>query len=65
MTDTLLTSADIAEILQVATRVVAEKYAMRPDFPTPIRLPSLTGKGHCRWRRDDVNAWIDSLQRKR
>lgn len=65
MNDTLLTAADIADILQVAPRVVAERYAMYPDFPVPIRLPSPKGQGHCRWKREDVNKWIDSLRTER
>ena len=63
MNDTLLKAADIAAMLQVAPRVVAEKYAMRPDFPCAIRLPSEKGQGHYRWKREDIIAWIGSLRR--
>jgi predicted DNA-binding transcriptional regulator AlpA len=58
----LLNATDIADILRVAPRVVAEKYAMQPDFPKPIRLPSLKGKGHLRWRAEEINEWIESLR---
>lgn len=61
MNDTLLKAADIAAMLQVAPRVVAEKYAMHPDFPAPVRLPSPKGQGHNRWKREEILAWIDSL----
>lgn len=61
---TMLKAADIAAMLQVAPRVVAEKYAMRPDFPKPYRLPSAKGQGHNRWKKEDIEAWIEGLRER-
>jgi predicted DNA-binding transcriptional regulator AlpA len=61
----LLKAEDIATILQVAPRVVSEIYAMRSDFPTPIRLPSEKGQGRYRWKREEVMEWIESLKEAR
>lgn len=61
----LMKAEDIAALLQVSTRVVSETYAMRPDFPTPIRLPSVSGQGRYRWKREEVMAWIENLREKR
>lgn len=63
MTDPLWTSEDIAQILCVSPRQVAERYAMMPGFPHPIRLPSPKGQGVYRWKKDEVLAWIDGLQK--
>jgi predicted DNA-binding transcriptional regulator AlpA len=65
MADILLTAADIAKILQVSPRVVAEKYAMHPNFPVPLRLPSPKGQGVHRWKREEIMTWIDSLREGR
>ena len=61
-TDELLEAADIAGMLKVNTRQVSERYAMLPDFPKAIRLPSLKGQGQRRWKRSEILAWLDSLQ---
>lgn len=59
----LLTSKDIAKILTVSSRQVVERYAMMPGFPTAIRLPSSNGQGVYRWKKEDVLAWINKLQK--
>lgn len=58
----LLTADDIAKYLNVSARQVSERYAMQPDFPKPIRLPSPKGRGLYRWKKGDVLNWINSLQ---
>lgn len=62
--DSLMTAADIAKLLQVSTRSVAEKYSMHPHFPVALRLPSPKGQGDRRWKRKEIMAWIDSLRER-
>jgi len=57
----LMKASDIASILGVSARQVSERYAMLPDFPRAVRLPSEKGQGHCRWRRTDILKWLNSL----
>lgn len=58
----LWTAVEIAEFLNVSARQVSERYAMQPDFPKPIRLPSPKGRGLYRWKKVEVLNWINSLQ---
>lgn len=58
----LLVAADIAALIRVTPRQVVERYAMRPDFPKAIRLPSMHGRGPYRWKRSEIMEWIDGLQ---
>jgi hypothetical protein len=60
--DVLWTAADIAEYLNVCTRQVSERYAMLPDFPKAIRLPSPKRRGLYRWKKHEVIAWVESLR---
>ena len=51
----------------VSTRQVAERYAMRPDFPRPICLPN-SGEGiktTRRWKASEVIEWADRLQQRK
>lgn len=56
----LYTASDIAKILRVSTRQVAERYAYAPGFPRPIRLPSQKGQGMMRWIASEITDWIQS-----
>ena len=58
----LLTATEIAARLKVSTRQVSERYAQKPDFPKPIRLPSAHGHGLLRWEKPDIDAWISGLK---
>jgi len=53
---------DIADYLNVCKRQVAERYAMLPDFPKPIRLPSQKGRGLYRWKKSEIIEWVESLR---
>jgi hypothetical protein len=53
--------------LCVSTRQVAERYAMLPDFPRAICLPS-SGEGiktHRRWKAADIIEWTEGRQERR
>ena len=54
----LWSADDVADYLRVSRRTVTERYACRPDFPEPIRLPSDGKRGHLRWRARDVIKWV-------
>lgn len=51
-----ITAAEVAAILGYKERVVREKLAKRPGFPVPMRAE---GKGHPRWRRDEIERWAE------
>lgn len=50
----LLTATEIAKMIKLSPRHVAERVTHRPDFPSPRRF------GHIRrWRKEDVRTWIE------
>lgn len=49
-------AAEVGTILGYTERVVREKLAKRPGFPVPLRIE---GKGHPRWRRDEIERWAE------
>lgn len=49
----LMSRASIAEAMELSPSTV-EKLTARHDWPEPIRI----GRS-VRWRRDDVEAWLD------
>ena len=61
----LWSATDIAQYLKVGRRQVLERYAVLPGFPTPIRLPSDSGRGGYRWRAAQIVAWTESLKPRR
>lgn len=58
--DALLDSEDVAAMLKCEPRYVTEEFAKAPGFPKAIRLTKRTGRGQPRWRRSEVQSWIDS-----
>lgn len=62
--DELWTAEEVAQYLKVCPRQVAERYALRPGFPKPVKLPSGTGaRAHKRWPRSEILKWVESLRR--
>jgi predicted DNA-binding transcriptional regulator AlpA len=53
----------IAEELDMSINSVRNYVTKKPGFPAPIRLPSKTGKGHPRWKANEVIAWVERHQR--
>ena len=53
----LLTVKDLSELLQVQERTVMRWVKNKEGFPAPIMLTPKT----MRWRREDINKWIDSM----
>lgn len=61
--DQLWLPSEVASFLRVSTRQVAERYAMREDFPRPIRLPSDTRtKPRMRWYKSQIIDWLNKCQ---
>ena len=59
--DALVDMSDIAAMLRVAPRYVAERYVPAPGFPKPIRLTGTDGRrSHPKWFRRDIIAWLES-----
>ncbi|MCI0464711.1 MAG: helix-turn-helix domain-containing protein [Gemmataceae bacterium] len=58
--DELLSKKQVARMLGVCVRTV-QRYLALAQFPTPVRLPH----GHLRWRRSEVEAFLDSLPREK
>jgi predicted DNA-binding transcriptional regulator AlpA len=63
----LWSAAEVAAYLCVSVAQVRERYACRPDFPRPIRLPvtGSSGQGHPRWKASEVIEWAENYQEKR
>ena len=59
--------ADVAAYLAMSDAQVRERYACRPDFPRPIRLPvyGSSGRGHPRWKAQEIIEWAEAHQEKR
>jgi predicted DNA-binding transcriptional regulator AlpA len=53
----------IAEELDMSINSVRNYVTKKPGFPSPIRLPSKTGKGHPRWKAKEVIDWVEKHQR--
>lgn len=62
--EALWDAADCAAYLRCQPRQVTERYATLEDFPKAIRLPSRTGKGHPKWRAEEVRDWVRKYQRR-
>jgi predicted DNA-binding transcriptional regulator AlpA len=64
--DSLLDADDVAALLKVSARQVLTRYVGSPGFPRSIRLQSAEGhRGHPKWLRADVTAWIESQRSER
>lgn len=51
-----LDAKGIGALLSLSPRVVRERIALSPGFPTPMRI---NGVGHPRWREDEVQEWAE------
>lgn len=59
----LWTAERIGKYLDLSARHVAERITVQPDFPKPVRLPSMTGKREARrWNPEDVIRWASQRQ---
>lgn len=56
------TAKEVAALLKCSSRQVLERYASKPDFPKPIRLPSETGRGYPRWYAREIILWADKYK---
>ena len=54
----------IAVLMKVGPRQVAERYSFQKGFPRPIVLPTGGVKQHRRWKAIEILEWLDSLQEK-
>ena len=60
MDDDLIDTAEIARMLGLSKRNVAERTTHQPDFPAPFRYATAR-----RWKRQEVVDWIESTREKR
>ena len=61
--DRLWKMQDIAEYMAVSMDHVKRRIVCLPDFPPAIRLPSAGGgKGHPRWKPEEVRDWLESYR---
>jgi predicted DNA-binding transcriptional regulator AlpA len=65
----LWSTAEVAAYLCVSESQVGARYACRPEFPRPIRLPvdSCNGKGQGRprWKAGEVIEWAERHQERK
>lgn len=55
-------AAQCAEFLGVCTRQFRERTCKAAGFPVPFRAD---GKGHPRWRSDEIREWSDRSRQSR
>lgn len=56
----LWTSAEVAAYLRYSVKNFTDRIMTLPNFPVPVRLPRPTGgKGHPRWKPEDIKNWIE------
>jgi len=58
--DALMDSADVAAMIRFCPEYVTSEFAKTPGFPKPYRLTKRQGVSYPRWKRADIQAWIDS-----
>ncbi|WP_124455065.1 AlpA family transcriptional regulator [Paucibacter sp. KBW04] len=58
--DSLLDSADVGAMVRCCPEYVTQELAKTPGFPKAYRLTKRRGVGHPRWKRADIQSWIDS-----
>lgn len=54
-----VTAEDIARLLSLSKRHVAERITNEPGFPKPFVFK---GRGARRWQREEVTQWIRNRQ---
>lgn len=57
--DALLDSVDVGAMLRVSPAVFLRDYATAAGFPKAYRLTKVKGAGQPRWKRSDIQAWIN------
>lgn len=58
--EALWTTKDAANYLQYSVKNFCDRIMTLPSFPKPVRLPRPTGgKGHPRWKPEDIKNWIE------
>lgn len=63
-TESLWSVAQIAEYLNLSTKHVQDRVVCMPDFPRRIKIPTVQGLSHPRWKKQEVIDHIDSFQEK-
>lgn len=57
----LLTCRDVCDTLQISRQAVYRKLRTDPAFPRPIHV----GASSPRWKRDELENWVESLSESR
>lgn len=62
----LVSTSEVARMLDISTRRVLQLMDERPDFPRPAHQTPGTrrGVGTRRWRRQDVEHWRENADRR-
>lgn len=58
--DTWLDINAVAALLAFSVEYARDTIIVQPEFPTPARI---NGRGHPRWLRSEVQAWMRRQQR--
>ena len=62
---TLWTITDIAGYLNMSIRHVQDRIVNQPNFPRPIRIPTMQGRANPRWKKHEVIEWVESYQERK
>ena len=57
----LLTTREVCDLLRISRQAVYRKLNNDPTFPRPRHV----GAASPRWKRDELDAWIESLSESR
>jgi hypothetical protein len=55
----------VGDYLGVIAEYVLGRYAPRGDFPKSYRLPAKSGRGHPRWKAEEIIDWIERYREKK
>lgn len=56
----LWTAEDIGKYLDLSPRTVAERYAVRPDFPLAVKPGGMR-----RWYAHEIETWLESTRERK
>lgn len=58
----LWSTKECAALFKKTPKYFSQYIAPNPDFPKPIRVPTIKGKSNPLWKAKDVLRWVDKYQ---
>ena len=57
MSDNWMVAKEVAEYLKMGPQYFADKFCYRSDFPKAVRF---TDGGVRRWKKSEIDAWVET-----